>query len=145
MKSLMRVEKGGYLRHIKVSAWEQHHQRERMESSGTAVISAMPTEPPLLCLSLSLSVAWTATVQQVEQNDALQCFSKPLVHTHSHTHFNANANTSTHASHTLCKRTYLHIKQMHRPPQCHCVWTHSCTHSTEKILFPSIKHEILVA
>lgn len=52
MKSLMRVEKGGYLKHIKVSAWEQHHQRERVESSATAVISAVPTEHPLLRLSL---------------------------------------------------------------------------------------------
>lgn len=71
----MRVEKGGYLKHIKVSAWEQHHQRERVESSATAVISAVPTEHPLL-----------STVKQVEQNDALQRFSEP-------THLNANTHT----------------------------------------------------
>lgn len=67
MKSVMRVEKRGYLMHIKVK--EQTHKHEGTRSRATAVISVVPTEHPL---SLSLSVACTATVKQVEQNDALQ-------------------------------------------------------------------------
>lgn len=97
MKSLMRVEKGGYLKHIKVSAWEQHHQRERVESSATAVISEH-TEHPLL----RLSAAWTATVKQVEQNDALQRFSQPLVHTLKHTHRTFQCQHSHYANTHTC-------------------------------------------
>ena len=126
MKSLMRVEKGGYLEHIKVSALEQPH--ERMESSATAAISAAPTErplpfPPLSCslprslsLSLSLSVASTATVKQVEQNDALQCFSQPLVHSLQHTHTHTHTHTQTHT------RTHTHT---HSRAHTHTPYEHT--------------------
>lgn len=42
MKSLMRVERGGYLKHVKVRALEQHEQRERMERTASSPLSLLP-------------------------------------------------------------------------------------------------------
>lgn len=70
------------------------HQSERLGAAPPAWANGKPPLSYLpclqnihssVCLSLALPVAWTATVQQVEQNDALQCFSQPPVHTLTHT------------------------------------------------------------
>lgn len=62
------------------------HRAESSAAAAAALISALLTvQNTPFCLSL-LSVAGAATVKQVEQNDALQCLSEPLVHTLNYTH-----------------------------------------------------------
>ncbi len=74
------------------------HQSERLGAAPPAWASGKQRHCCHICRAYrassppSLSAAWTATIKQVEQNDALQCFSQPFVHTlkytstHTHTH-----------------------------------------------------------
>lgn len=97
MKSLMRVEKkeerwrGVYLKHIRVSSTTSERKEKQLHRCHVCCCCAYRASSPP-----SLSPR-TATVKQVEQNDALQCFSRPPA---SNTHFNANTHT-----HLLIKQT----------------------------------------
>lgn len=132
----MRAKKQGYLKHINARACERHNQP--MGSSVCCHIyrdnrgSSLRLSHALCCLDCycKASGAEWCTAMLLPA----PCAHPSTLTTHTHTETHAQMPTLTYQAHSIPSLQYTHIK----PPNTYKhIWTPSCTHPAQCMLWPS--------